>query len=136
VTTYNKPLPRADIISKDFWEAAKRHELIVQRCQQCNEHILYPRQICPRCLSSKLEWVKVSGKGRIYTHSVIYQPAHPGFVNDIPYVLAIIELDEGPRILSNIVECVPEDVKVDMPVTAVFDDVTPEVTLIKFKPAA
>jgi len=134
MTTYNKPLPKPDVISQKFWDATKRHELIVQRCKSCNQYIMYPREVCSRCLSTNLDWTKVSGKGRVYSYTVIHQPAHPGFAADIPYVLAIVELEEGPRLLTNIVGCSPDEVKVDMPVTAVFDDVTPEVTLVKFKP--
>ena len=135
MTTFNKPLPHPDPISQEFWDAAKRHELIIQRCKTCDEHILYPRQVCSNCLSSDLEWIKASGKGRVYSFTVVHQAVHPAFMGDVPYVFAVINLDEGPRIATNIVECKPEDVKVDMPVVAVFDDVTPEVTLIKFKPA-
>jgi uncharacterized OB-fold protein len=77
----------------------------------------------------------VSGRGRVYTYTIVYQPAHPGFQAEAPYAYAIVQLDEGVRCPTNIVECKPEDVRVDMPVVAVFDDVSPEWTLVKFKPA-
>ena len=134
MTTYNKPLPNVDDVSKGFWDAAKRHELAAQRCKTCNHLIFYPRPACTKCLSMDLEWVQLTGKGRVYTFTIINQAAIPGFMEDVPYVLAIVQLNEGPRITTNIVECKPEDVKVDMPVTVVFDDVTPEITLVKFKP--
>lgn len=135
MTAYNKPLPQPSAVTEEFWKAAKRHELLIQRCQSCNEHIFYPRELCPRCLSSNLEWVKASGRGRVYSYTVVRQAAHPGFSADVPYILAIIELDEGPRMTSNLVECQIEDAMVDMPVTVVFDDVTPEMSLVKFRPA-
>jgi uncharacterized OB-fold protein len=135
MTIYNKPIPVADEVSKEFWEAAKRHDLVVQRCKQCSQYNMYPKDVCPHCLTPNLEWVKASGRGRVYSYSVIHQPLISSFNDDVPYVYAIIELAEGPRLSSNVVECKPEDVKVNMPVTAIFDDVTPEVTLIKFKPA-
>ena len=134
MTTYNKPLPQPDAVTEEFWKAAKRHELLIQHCQSCNEHIFYPREVCPHCLSSNLEWVKANGRGKVYSFTVVRRAAHPGFKADLPYILALIELEEGPRMTSNIVNCKIEDVRIDMPVTVVFDDVTSEVTLVKFKP--
>lgn len=135
MTNYNKPLPQPDRTTEEFWRAAKRHELLIPRCKSCNKYFFYPREDCPSCLSSNLEWVRVSGRGKIYSYTVVRQAAHPGFATDVPYILAIIELDEGPRMTSNVVDCRIEDVTVDMPVSVVFDDVTPKVTLVKFKPA-
>jgi hypothetical protein len=86
-------------------------------------------------LSTNLEWVKVSGRGRLHTYTIVHQPANPAFRDDVPYVYAVVQLDEGPRMVSNIVECPLDALKVDMPLEAVFDDVTPEWTLVKFKPA-
>lgn len=132
---YRKPLPRPTAASMPFWEAAKRHEVQIQRCGQCGANIFYPREVCPECLASDLQWVKVSGKGTVYSYTVAQAPTHPAFADDVPYVIAIVELAEGPRITTNIVGCEPEDVRVGMPVEVTFDDVTPEVTLIKFRPA-
>ena len=135
-TEYKKAIPRPEIseLTKPFWEAAKRHELVIQRCKSCDSFFFFPRSACPECLSPEVEWVQVSGKGRLHTWTVVRQPAHPGFKDDVPYIYAMIQLDEGPRMISNLVECSLEDAKVDMPVTAVFDDITPEWTLVKFKP--
>ena len=136
-STYDKPLPvpTNPELSKPFWDAAKRHELVVPRCKRCSNLHFYPRELCPICLSSDLEWVPISGRGRVYSFTVVYQPANRAFAQETPYVFAMIQLDEGPRLISNVVEVPVEDVKVDMPVVVVFDDVTPEVTLVKFKPA-
>ena len=134
MTTYDKPLPEPNPVTEEFWKAAKRHELLVQHCRSCNQHIFYPREVCPGCLSSDLGWMKVSGRGRVYSYAVVRQAAHRGFRADVPYILAIIELDEGPRLTSNLVDCEIEDVRVDMPVTVVFDDVTSHVSLVKFRP--
>ncbi|MBI4640928.1 MAG: Zn-ribbon domain-containing OB-fold protein [Candidatus Tectomicrobia bacterium] len=135
-TEYKKPLPRPidPGLSRPFWEAAKRHELVMPRCKKCDHLFFYPRSECPRCFSSDLEWVKVSGKGRLHAFTVVRQPANPAFTNDAPYVYAVVQLDEGPRMVSNVVECNIEDVRVDMLLEAVFDDITPEWTLVKFKP--
>ena len=135
-TEYNKPLPRPlnPQFTRPFWEAAKRHELVVPRCQMCDHLFFYPRSECPRCLSSNIAWVKVSGRGRLYSFTIVNQPAHAAFREDAPHVYAMVQLDEGPRMISNIVECDHESLEVDMPLVAVFDEVTPEWTLVKFKP--
>ena len=136
-TTRPKPVPRPESVNltMPYWEAAKRHELVCQRCVACSNWIFYPREQCPVCFSQKLEWAPASGRGRVYTYTIVYQPAHPGFQDKAPYAYAIVQLDEGVRVPTNIVECAPEDVRVDMPVVAVFDDVSVEWTLVKFKPA-
>ncbi len=134
---YRKPLPRPlhEETSRPFWEAARRHELVMPRCKRCSNLFFYPRELCPHCLSSDIEWQKVSGRGRLYSYTIIYQPGNPAFNADVPYIYAMVQLDEGPRIISNLVDCPIEEVRIDMPVVAVFDDVTPEWTLVKFRPA-
>jgi len=133
---YNKPLPRPldPELTRPFWEAAKRHELVMPRCKTCDQLFFYPRSECPRCLGSDLEWVGVSGRGRLHSFTIVNQPANAAFRDDVPYVYAVVQLIEGPRMISNLVEYDVESVSVDMPVEAVFDDVTPEWTLVKFKP--
>ena len=135
MTTYRKPIPIPDSVSEEYWQGTKRHELMIQHCKLCSKHIFYPRAICPFCLSPHLEWVKASGRGRVYSYTVIVQANQPGFRGEEPYIYAVVELDEGPHMFTNIVDCPTEDCKVDMPVTVVFDDVTPEITLPKFRPA-
>jgi uncharacterized OB-fold protein len=132
---YAKPLPRVDEESKGFWEACQRHELYIQRCRDCGEERYYPRALCPSCLSEQIEWVRCSGRGTVYTFTVTYQNQAPGFRDELPYVLAYVELDEGVRMLTNIVACAPDAVRIGMPVEVVFDDATSSVTLPKFKPA-
>jgi uncharacterized OB-fold protein len=136
-TEYRKPLPNPLNleVTKPFWEAAKRHELLMPRCQQCNRLFFYPREACPNCLSPDIGWETVSGKGKLYSYTIINQPANPAFRADAPYIYGIVELDEGPRMVTNLVDCPLDEVKVDMPVTVAFDDVTEDVTLIKFRPA-
>lgn len=132
---YSKPLPRIDEESRGWWEALARHELYVQRCGQCGTKRLPPRAVCPRCLSSKIEWLRASGKGTVYSYTVTRQNQMPGFREELPYVLAMVELEEGPRIMTNVVGCDPDGVRIGMPVVVQFEDVTPEVTLPKFRPA-
>ena len=136
-TEYSKPLPRPANaeLSKPFWDATKKHEVVLPRCNKCSNTFFYPRETCPNCLSNDLDWSKASGRGRVHTFTIVEQPVHRGFMEDVPHVYAIIQLDEGVRLPSNVVDCAVDDVYIDMPVVAVFDDVTPDVTLVKFKPA-
>ncbi len=141
-TDYTKPLPipggsrgatTADF-TKPFWEATKRHELVIPRCKTHDGFFFYPRELCPVCLSSDLEWAKVTGRGRVHALTVVYQPNDPRFTDDAPYVYAVIQLDEGARMISNVIGIPPHDVAVDMPVEAVFEDVSEKYTLVKFRP--
>ena len=133
MSDYFKPLPNPTPTSRPFWDAARRHELQLQRCAACGKFIYYPRDRCPHCFSDRLEWRRVSGRGKVYSYTVVRRASSRAFA-DAPYVLAIVELAEGPRMTTNIV-APPEQVRVEMPVEVVFDDVTPERTLVKFKPA-
>jgi len=134
--TYRKPLPRVDEESRGYWEALQRHELYFQRCRDCGTSRYPPRAVCPVCLSSSTEWVRASGKGTVYSFTVTHQNQAPGFREELPYVLAVVELAEGPRLMTNVVDCAPDAVRIGMAVEVVFDDVTPEVTLAKFRPVA
>ena len=131
---YTKPLPRIDEESRGFWEALARHELYFQRCRACGTKRFYPRALCTECLSPATEWVRASGGGTVYTFTVTHQNQAPGFREELPYVLAVVELEEGVRMMTNIVGCAPETVRIGMPVEVLFDDVTPDVTLAKFRP--
>lgn len=129
------PLPRPYQDTEQYWAAAREHRFVIQRCASCGEHQFYPRGVCSHCLSSDLEWNEASGKGTVYSCSVNYRAPHPGFADNLPFVLAIVELEEGPRMMTNIVDCDPESVTIGMEVTVTFDDITEEVTLPKFRPA-
>jgi len=132
---YRKPLPHIDEEMRPWWEALQRHELYVQKCYDCGGLRFHPRAVCPDCLSSRTEWLRASGSGKIYTFTVTYQNQAAGFRDSLPYVMAWVELDEGVKLLTNVVDCPPEQVKIGMSVEAVFDDVTSAVTLLKFRPA-
>ena len=131
---YQKTLPRIDEESRGWWEALQRHELYFQRCGDCRTDRFPPRSVCPSCLSGRVEWVRASGRGTVYSFTVTHQNQAPGFREEIPYVLAVVQLEEGPRLMTNLVECAPDAVRIGMTVVATFDDVTPEVTLVKFRP--
>ena len=133
MSEYKKQLPDITPLDKPFWDAAKRHELVAYRCLNCGT---YYSQVtdCLACDSPKMDWVKVSGKGQVFTFGIYHQLYHPAWKEDIPYNVAWVKLDEGPLLITNIVECKNEDIYVEMPVEVVFDDVTDEVTLPKFRP--
>ena len=134
---YTKPLPRPEEpeLTEPFWEGTKRGELLIPRCSFCDEFFWYPREACPRCLQANWEWAPVSGRARLHTYTIVHQPAHPGFADDVPYAFAVIQLDEGVRMMSNVVDCPVEDLAINMPLEVVFDSVTDDWTLVKFKPA-
>ena len=130
---YNKPLPVLNEDTKPFWSGCKEHQLRFQRCKDCG-HIRWPASmICPECYGQNTEWIVACGKGNIYTFVVYHMAYHPGFENDLPYVVAIVELEEGLHILTNLVGCSPDEVKCDMPVEVTWEDITEEFSLPKFK---
>ena len=134
MSDYNKPLPHPNEVSQPFWDAAKRHELQIQRCNACGTHIFYPREACSECLAADLIWIPVSGKGTLYSYTIAQAPTHPAFADDVPYVIAIVELAEGPHITTNLVGCQPDQVTIGMPVVTSFEDVSEAITLVKFRP--
>lgn len=136
MSTYTKPLPLITRTSRIFYDGCKEGKLLYQRCQDCREVIFFPKELCPNCMGRNLEWVASKGKGKIYSYTIAYASAPPEFAADQPYVLAIIELDEGFRMMSNIIQCDFNTLDSDMPVEVVFDPVTPEFTLPKFRPLA
>lgn len=135
---YDKPLPEPNQFTKSYWEAAKRHQLAIAKCSACGRLNHPPKPVCRFCQSDKLAPQVVSGKGTIYSYTVTHYPYHPGFVKNGPYPVVLVELEEDPRvrIVSNLVDYTPGQLKVGEPVEVVFDDVTAEVTLPKFRPRA
>jgi hypothetical protein len=118
-----------------FWEAARRHELVAQRCLDCGTFRFPAREVCSHCLSRRADWQRVSGKGRVFTLAVMHQANHPWFAARAPYAVTVIELDEGARMLSAVVGREPHAIAIGMPVQVSFDDVTPEISLPVFRPA-
>jgi len=131
---YQKPLPEINDENRPFWEATKQKALKLQKCSDCGQFRYPAARICPFCHSMNDEWVAVSGKGRVYTWTVFHQVYHPAFKDDAPYNVAIIKLDEGPQLISNVIGCELSDIYMDMPVEVVFEKVTEDVTLPKFRP--
>ena len=128
-----KPLPPTTPEMAPFWEAARRHELVVQRCRGCGAYRFPARDLCSRCLAREVEWTRVSGRGEIFSYAVMHQVYHPGFAGEVPYAVVVVALEEGARLVSNVVGCPAAALRIGMPVEVVFEDVTPEVTLPKFR---
>ena len=130
-----KPLPVTDEDTKPFWDYCKKRALRAQKCLKCGGLHYPPSPLCPHCLSMESEWVKLSGRGKVFTYIVAHRRYHPGFSAELPYIVAVIETDEGLRMLSNVIECKPDAARIDMPVEVVFEDANPEFALPKFRPA-
>jgi len=129
-----KPLPTPSPESAPFWLAARNHQLHIPFCNTCEKFWFPPSCLCPNCLSDDTGWREVSGLGRVHSHVVFHRAFHPAFTHDVPYVVAVIELDEGPRLVSNIVGFGPGEIRCGMRVKVTYDDVTAQVTLPKFAP--
>ena len=135
MTTYNKPIPVPSPSTEFFWTGVKEHQLLLQQCDKCSAYRFPPSPICPECLSSDYTVKPVSGKGTVFTFGVYHRLYNPAFEEDLPYTVGMIELEEGPRLVSNVVGIAPDDVYCGMPVEVTFDDITDDATLYKFKPA-
>ena len=128
-----KPLPQITPDMAPFWDAARRHELVVQRCTGCGATRFPPRELCSRCLSRDAAWTRVSGRGTVFTFVVMHQAYHPGFADELPYAVVVVELEEGARMTTNVVDCPVGELRIGMPVEVVFEDATPEISLPKFR---
>ncbi len=135
--SYTRPLPAPDAETQPFWDACRAHELRAQRCTACGRFRWPPSPLCPACRSWDTEWALLPETGRVATFVVVHYSAIPAFQEILPYVVAQIAIDgtnEHVKILSNVIDCPWESVQVGMPVRVVFEDVTPEVALPKFRP--
>jgi uncharacterized OB-fold protein len=126
-----RPVPVPDPESAPYWDAVNAERLVVQRCTRCGNHQLYPRPHCIRC-RGPVEWVEANGRGTVYSFTVIRQNFSRSFKHLIPYVVALVDLDEGPRLMTNIVGCAPDEVRIGMPVRATFERVTDDASLPLF----
>ncbi len=131
-----KPVPPPMPEARPFWEGCRRHELWLPYCGRCQRFFFYPRPFCPHCFTWEVNWRRVSGRGVIHAFAVHYRATNPVWVEDVPYVTAIIELEEGPRLFTHLVGVEPDPARIrsGMPVEVVFEDVNEEVTLPKFRP--
>ena len=130
-----RPLPRPTEHSARFWSATDEGRFLIQRCDSCDRTTFYPKINCPACGSTTLTDIDASGRGTVYTHTVARRPTHAAFAEAGPYVIAIVELEEGPHVTTNIIECEPSDVTIGMPVELTFADPVDGIALPLFRPA-
>lgn len=129
-----KPLPTPTPESAPYWAGLRDGRLLMQCCESCGKLQFYPRMICRHCGATELGWREMSGRGRIYTFTVIHRAPFEAFKADVPYAYAVVTLEEGPRVVTTIRTDDLDALAVDQPVTAVFDAVTDDVTLLRFRP--
>jgi uncharacterized OB-fold protein len=123
-----------ELEAKPFWANLREHRITAQRCKACGKFFTFPPQgSCPHCLSSDYDWIALSGKGRVYSFVTYHRAWHPAYQDKIPYNVSLIDLDEGPRLVSNVVGCTHDEIKVGMPVEIIYDD-RDEYTLPQFRP--
>jgi uncharacterized OB-fold protein len=130
---YGKPLPLLEGLAKEFYGWCKQSELRFQRCTACAAWRHVPREMCAECGSWEWEWARSSGRGIVFTYTVAVRAMHPAFEGDVPSASVVVEMEEGVRLLSQVVDCPPDELEIGMPVEVVFDPVTAEITLPKFR---
>ncbi|MFZ5572733.1 MAG: enoyl-CoA hydratase-related protein [Thermodesulfobacteriota bacterium] len=130
-----KPIPVIQPWTKEFWTATRQGKLLIQHCNDCRANIFFPKKVCPECWSENLTWIESSGKGVVYTVTNMLDMVEPKFMGDLPYVIAMVDLDEGIRMTTRIVNCNPDEVSIGMKVEVAFADVAPEFSLPVFHPA-
>lgn len=130
-----KPIPRPAPESVPYWQAASQHRLEIPRCNACSQFYFPPARSCPHCLSADVGFAPASGRGKVFSFVIFDRIYHPAFEDEAPYAVALIELAEGPRLISNVVGVKPEDLRCEMPVKVLFDDVADGISIPKFAPA-
>lgn len=127
-----RPVPQPDPATAPYWQAARQHRLTLPRCRVCEEVHFYPRALCPHCGNDDFTWISASGGGTIASFTVVRRAPSPAFESQVPYVVAIVALDEGPHLMTNIVGCNPDEVRISDRVSVAFLDVDNETTLPVF----
>jgi uncharacterized OB-fold protein len=129
-----KPIPEITEELRPFFTAAREGRLVVQRCTACGRRRFPPRDICSDCLGRDVEWVPSSGRGRVVSFNVMHQVYHPGFATDVPYAVVLVELEDGGRMLTNVVDCPIERLRVGLPVEVAFERRSDDIVLPQFRP--
>lgn len=128
-----RPLPQPTRITQPYWDAAKESRLVIQQCACCKRRQFYPREFCTACLSDDIEWIDSAGLGTVYTYTVNRRPSNAALSEKVPYVVAMIDLDEGVRMMANIIDTPPEAVRIGSRVRVCFEQVSDEITLPQFR---
>jgi uncharacterized protein len=130
---YERPVPVPNPGTAPYWKAAREHRLLLPRCLDCGKFHSYPRSRCPYCSSSKLEWTACSGRGFIYTYTEVFRAPSKAFAADLPYVIAIIELEEGPHLMTRLLTTDNKSIRIGQAATATFEDLDNEISLPVFR---
>lgn len=130
-----RPIPKPTPETQEYWDGARRGEFRIQRCRSCGRAYFFPRPFCPNCSSKDVEWFTATGKGTLYSYVISYRPAY-GFDDFTPYVIAVVQLDEGPRMMTNIigVEPKPENLPVDLAVEVTWEQLDDDISIPLFRP--
>lgn len=134
-TINGRPLPRIDKDSERYWASAHDHDLQLQRCTVCGRFRFYPSRACHYCQSLEFEWAEVSGRGEVYTYSILKRARGNPFEELLPLTLVLVKLEEGPTMMSNLIDCPGEDVRIGLPVEVAYEDLDDEISLPVFRPA-
>lgn len=126
------PIPAVDPDTAPYWEAAWRGVLLIQRCDPCGRYQFYPRARCRRCFGT-VRWIESAGRGRVYAFTVVHRAPHPAFAGRVPYVVALVDLDEGVRLMTTLPDVGPDGVTIGQPVAVAFEQLTEAVTLPVFR---
>jgi len=129
-----RPLPSPNPLTEPYWQAAHQRELKLPRCESCAKFHFYPRSTCPYCGSTELAWQAVSGNGAVYSYTVVHRAPSKGFAEQVPYVVAVVALDEGPHLMTRLIQVEPEVVRIGMRVQVEFEKQDDEITLPVFCP--
>jgi uncharacterized OB-fold protein len=129
-----KFMPRSKPETAAWWEACRQEKLMIQRCDQCGNLQFYPRIICSNCMSDRVGWLQASGRGKVVSYTVCRVPVAKAYAADVPYVVALVQLEEGPTMMSNIVQCDPDSVSMGMPLEVTFEPWSDEINLPVFRP--
>jgi uncharacterized OB-fold protein len=130
------PTPTLFEWNRPFFAGGIEGRLVLQRCRRCKRLIYYPRILCPFCFSTEYEWETLSGRGTVYSFAIVWRPNHPAFAEQIPIILAVVDLSEGVQMVTTLVGCAQEAVEIGMQVTAVFEKIADGIALPKFEPVA
>lgn len=133
---YEKPVPEPSLDSRPYWEGLEQQKLMLQQCAGCGRTRHYPRPMCDACYSTEVRWITASGRGTVYSWTVTHQPFNPGFRDELPMVLATVDLEEGVRMLAHLREVAPEQVRIGLPVKVEFERAREGLTLPYLRPDA
>ena len=133
--TPTKNLPVPTVETAEYWAGCRRRELLIQKCADCGHHQFYPRILCEACGGRSLAWVTASGRGTVTSYTIVRRAVSEAYAPDVPYVVALIRLAEGPTMMSNVVACPADQVRVGMPVEVTFEAWSDTVTMPLFRPS-